>query len=108
MYTIKTLSGIKKEIRVAPDKSISHRALMLSAIASGPTVIEPFLRCDDTAATMRCLQTVGVDVNHSGGDSVLINGQGRYFPCAQPITLNASESGTTMRILSGLLVGQNS
>jgi len=105
MYKIKPLSGIKKEITVPADKSISHRAVIISSLTKAKTKISPFLFSRDTLATVSCLRRLGVDIKLFK-DSVLVEGAGPYFPKTGKIRLSARESGTTMRILSGLLAGQ--
>ena len=107
MYTIKSLSGIEREITVPADKSISHRAVMISAIAKGSTVIKPFLDSDDTRATLECIKQLGIKAERRG-EGLIVEGGGKYFPhpANELARLNASESGTTMRILSGLLCTQ--
>jgi 3-phosphoshikimate 1-carboxyvinyltransferase len=108
MMTIKKINKIKGTFSLPSDKSISHRALMLSSIAGGKTSIDNFLHCDDTAATLNCLLKLGIAVNTSGGSSLIIEGKGLRFKITKPeVRLNAGESGTTMRILSGLLCGQS-
>ena len=56
MYRIKHLSNLAKEIDVPPDKSISHRAAIISSLCKDKTLIKPFLRSDDTLATLDCLR----------------------------------------------------
>jgi len=108
MYKIKPLSSIKKEITVPPDKSISHRAIILSSLCKGKTCISPFVKSEDALATLNCMKKLGVRVELRK-KTLTINGQGMYFkpkPEKSPVSLFAAESGTTMRILSGLLVCQ--
>jgi len=103
MYIIKPLSKTKKEIVVPADKSISHRAIILSSLCEGETCIKPFLESEDASATLECMRKLGI-VAKSSGDSLTITGAGMYLkPKETPVTLLAGESGTTMRILSGLL-----
>ena len=104
-YEIKPLQALKKEIQVPPDKSISHRAVMLSAIGKGKVAIKPFLRSDDTLATLHCISRLGVHT-YLKDDELVVEGAGLQFPCNSAIQLFAQDSGTTMRILSGLLCGQ--
>ncbi|MEI8350515.1 MAG: 3-phosphoshikimate 1-carboxyvinyltransferase [Candidatus Omnitrophota bacterium] len=105
MYTIRPLVGVKKAIVVPADKSISHRAVMLASLAKGMTRIEPILLGDDIMATIDCMKRLGVSVSFDGA-SVSVAGSGLFFPKTEKITLYAHESGTTMRILSGILCGQ--
>jgi 3-phosphoshikimate 1-carboxyvinyltransferase len=79
---------------------------MISSVAGATTVIRPFLHSDDTLATLECVKKLGVSAELKGRE-LIVRGQGRYFSCTEdPVFLDARESGTTMRILSGLLVGQ--
>lgn len=105
MYLIKPITKIIASINVPPDKSISHRALMLSAIANGQTKIEPFIASQDALATLDCLKQLGVKIKR-GKKSVIIYGRGKYFNKTKLVKLFARQSGTTLRILSGLLIGQ--
>lgn len=105
MYRIKHLSNLAKEIDVPPDKSISHRAAIISSLCKDKTLIRPFLRSDDTLATLDCLRKLGVRIEEK--DALLIvEGVGMCFPGDAKLDICARESGTTMRILSGLLVAQ--
>lgn len=105
MKTIKPLSRLKKSIKIASDKSISHRAAIFSAITSGTTEIKSFLKSDDTSATLSCLRKAGIGCNFRK-DSLYVKGKGMFFPKKKQVILFARESGTTIRILTGLLVGQ--
>lgn len=105
MPRIKPLKKIKKTIKLPADKSISHRALMLSAISPGKTTIKNFLDSDDIKATISCLRKLGVKIKRKD-KALIVEGTGKYFPKNKKVTLFAEESGTTIRILSGLLVGQ--
>jgi 3-phosphoshikimate 1-carboxyvinyltransferase len=99
----KPISG---EITVAPDKSISHRAVILSALAKGTGCIKNCLLAEDTLSTMRCIEQLGIRLQ-KGKDEIIIHGQGRqgFKPPALP--LDCGNSGTTMRLMSGLLAGQS-
>lgn len=102
---VSPINRIRGELRVPGDKSISHRAAMLAALAHGESTLENFSSAQDCAATLDCLQALGVRVvrNHS---TVTINGTAPSgFEAPQQI-LNAQNSGTTMRLLAGVLAGQ--
>ena len=105
MYRIKYLSKLAKTIDVPPDKSISHRAAIISSLCKGKTLIKPFLESEDTLATLDCLEKLGVKIEENDS-SLIIDGSGMYFPKSDKTNLYARESGTTMRILSGVLVAQ--
>ncbi|MEW6558132.1 MAG: 3-phosphoshikimate 1-carboxyvinyltransferase [Elusimicrobiota bacterium] len=93
------------EIEVAPDKSISHRALMISAISEGISTIKNFLKADDCISTMICLKKLGVDITEKN-DEIIVKGNGLKLKEPKEI-LDAGNSGTTVRLLSGILAGQN-
>ena len=97
---------LRGKIAVPGDKSISHRSLLFSAIADGDSRIEGLLRSHDVQATRSCLTALGVDIADSEDGAVVIRGGGvRGF--GQPISsLDCVRSGTTMRLLAGLLAGR--
>ena len=85
------------------DKSISHRYAMLAAIARGTSQLENFSTGADCASTLRCLENLGVRCEESGS-KVTIHGSALSAP-SEP--LDCGNSGSTMRMLSGILAGQN-
>ncbi len=87
------------------DKSISHRALMLSAIAEGQSRITGFLDGEDTLATMAAFRAMGVDIQHSSENEVIVDGAGMQGFSIPTTALNLGNSGTSVRLLSGLLSG---
>lgn len=93
-------------LRVPGDKSVSHRALMLAALAEGRSRIDGFLEGEDTRATSRILQQLGVHIEMPHDGSRVVDGVGLrgLQPCAQP--LDCGNAGTGMRLLAGLLAGQ--
>jgi len=94
-------------ISVPGDKSISHRALMLGAVAEGVTQIEGILRGEDCVATLVALEKMGVSINHEPDGSVVIKGVGLQGLRAPLVSLDLGNSGTAMRLLTGLLVSQS-
>lgn len=88
-----------------PDKSITHRALILAALADGSTVISGPSVCADTAATAACLKKLGVRISPSK-NRLTVKGAGLRGLRKPSGPLNAGESGSTMRLLAGLLAGQ--
>lgn len=91
-------------VRVPGDKSISHRAALLGAMASGLTTIRGFLRAEDCLRTLACLRALGVAIDEHEG-TVVVHGTRAWFrPPREP--LDAGNSGTTMRLLAGILAGQ--
>ena len=98
--------AVSGTLRVPGDKSISHRALMLGAIAEGDTHISGFLAGEDCFATARALQALGVNIEHPGATEVLVHGVGAagLSPAAAP--LDMGNAGTAMRLMMGLLAPQ--
>lgn len=88
------------------DKSISHRAALLGSIAEGKTRIKGFLNTGDCLSTLRCLSALGVQIEGVGGEKLIVYGRG-LFGLREPLDiLDAGNSATTMRLLTGLLSGQ--
>ena len=98
----KHLSG---EILVPGDKSISHRAVMLGAIAEGTTTIHGFLPGADCLSTIECFRQLGISINREES-CVTVEGKGLHGLRAGESLLFVGNSGTTMRLMSGLLAGQ--
>jgi 3-phosphoshikimate 1-carboxyvinyltransferase len=102
--TIEPARVLRGRIQVPGDKSISHRAAMLGAIAEGTTAISNFLWADDCRSTLACLRSLGVEIREQDGAAV-VYGRGPGLRPAADI-LDAGNSGTTVRLLSGILAGQ--
>ncbi|AFS40539.1 3-phosphoshikimate 1-carboxyvinyltransferase [Leuconostoc gelidum] len=98
-------SGLHGEITVPGDKSISHRALMFAAIATGDTLIDNFLMSDDVMRTMTVFRELGVDVSQVGSQIKVI-GKGLDSFTKPEHALNMGNSGTSTRLLMGLLSKQ--
>lgn len=101
-------AGLRGTITVAGDKSISHRALMLGAIAQGETQIKGLLLGDDPRSTAQCLRAMGAQISELNRELVVVQGigsdpQGWREP---DDVLNAGNSGTTMRLLLGIMASQ--
>lgn len=96
---------LRGTIDVPGDKSISHRAVMFNAIAEGSAQITHFLPGADCLATITCLRAMGVQINHQG-DSVTVHGVGLRGLREPSDVLDCGNSGTTLRLLTGLLAGQ--
>jgi 3-phosphoshikimate 1-carboxyvinyltransferase len=95
-----SLSG---RIRVPGDKSISHRALMLGAIATGETTIEGLLLGEDPRSTAKCFSLMGAQISELNAERVTVRGVG-IGQLEEPIeVLDAGNSGTTMRLMLGIL-----
>ncbi len=93
-------------VRVPGDKSISHRAVMLGALANGETQVRGFLEGDDALATLATLRALGVRIDGPDAGELLIHGVGLHGLAPAPHALDLGNSGTSMRLLSGLLAGQ--
>jgi 3-phosphoshikimate 1-carboxyvinyltransferase len=89
---------------VPGDKSISHRAAIIGALATGRTVIRNFLRADDCQRTLQCLRELDVRIDDGGDVLTVHGGAGRLV--APTAALDAGNSGTTMRLLAGVLAAQ--
>lgn len=98
--------GLHGRLRVPGDKSISHRAVMLGAIADGVTRISGFLEGEDSLATLGAFRAMGVPIEGPDAGRVRIAGVGLGGLRAPPSALDFGNSGTSMRLLAGLLAGQ--
>jgi 3-phosphoshikimate 1-carboxyvinyltransferase len=102
---IRPARNVAGSLRLPGDKSISHRYAMLAAIAQGDTRLENFSTGADCASTLGCVRALGVEVEHNK-NSVVIHGRGaQLHPPKSP--LDCGNSGSTMRMLSGILAGQD-
>ncbi|MDN5361377.1 MAG: 3-phosphoshikimate 1-carboxyvinyltransferase [Moorella sp. (in: firmicutes)] len=88
------------------DKSISHRAALIGALADGTTTINGFLAGADCLSTLACLRALGVDITGPDAGRVTVRGRGLNSLCEPETVLDAGNSGTTMRLLLGVLAGQ--
>lgn len=104
--TVHPTSRLRGTLTVPGDKSISHRALMLGAIASGATVVTRCLDAEDCRATHAAFSAMGVPI-HWQGDEVRIEGRGLRGLTAPSRPIDCGNSGTTMRLLLGILAGQS-
>ncbi len=99
------VKSMKGTLTVPGDKSISHRAIMLGAIAKGTTEIHGFLQSADCLSTISCFQSMGVDITQNK-NIIRVAGKGMHQLKAAPSSLNVGNSGTTIRLLSGILCAQ--
>lgn len=106
-FLVKPSTVVDATVRVPGDKSISHRALLLGAIANGRTTVSGFLPGDDCLATLAALQAMGVDIVRDGADRVTIDGVGLDGLRAPDGPLDLGNSGTAMRLFCGLLAAQS-
>lgn len=103
---ITPVRGLRGEITVPGDKSISHRVIMLGSLAHGETVATNFLSGEDCLATIRCFRALGVEINGPDRGVVRIRGCGLRGLREPHDVLDAGNSGTAMRLLLGILAGQ--
>ena len=103
---IKPVNCLKGEINLPGDKSISHRAAIFAALAEGETRIENFASSADCASTLDCLENLGVEIERENS-TVVIKGVGKTGFTKPEKELDCGNSGTTMRLLAGVLAGQN-
>ena len=118
--TVKPAEKIKAEIRVPGDKSISHRAIMIGSVAKGETIVNNFLASADCLATVECFRKMGIEIEiindtvpagrqglqMTNEGKIFIKGKG-LFGLKQPKgVLDVGNSGTTIRLIAGILAGQ--
>lgn len=103
---IKKIKSIKGTIEVPGDKSISHRAVMLAALADGDTEIYGFLKGADCLATIDCFRKMGINIEETN-EKITVHGNGLHGLKAPSEMLYTANSGTTTRLLCGILAGQN-
>jgi 3-phosphoshikimate 1-carboxyvinyltransferase len=106
VITIKPAASVKGEITVPGDKSISHRSIMLGAIANGTTTVRGFLRGGDNMSTMGAFRSMGVQIDDDG-ETVVIQGKGLHGLVEPGDVIDCGNSGTTIRLITGLLAGQS-
>ncbi|HQR47976.1 MAG TPA: 3-phosphoshikimate 1-carboxyvinyltransferase [Steroidobacteraceae bacterium] len=105
-YRVSPAAGIAGEVTVPGDKSISHRALMLGALASGTTRVTGFLEGEDCLATLRAVAALGVEVRRPGAGEVIVEGVGLDGFKAPAVPLDMGNAGTAMRLFMGILSSQ--
>lgn len=103
---IKKLTNLHGELTVPGDKSISHRAVMFGSLAKGTTKITHFLEGADCLSTISCFRKMGIDIENNSGE-ILVHGKGLHGLSAPVDILDVGNSGTTTRLISGILAGQN-
>ena len=111
---VKYRGPLRGEINPPPDKSISHRAIMLSSLAEGKSVVRNFLHAEDPMRTLEAFRQMGIEIEESGQPSafssqqkdVIIIGKGLRGLSKPSGTIDCGNSGTTMRLMSGVLSGQ--
>jgi 3-phosphoshikimate 1-carboxyvinyltransferase len=98
--------SLRGRLRVPGDKSISHRSIMLGSLADGETHIAGFLEGEDSLATLRAFRAMGVVIDGPDKGAVTVHGVGMHGLTAPREPLDLGNSGTSMRLMSGLLAGQ--
>jgi len=104
---IKPSNGLRGEVELPGDKSISHRVVLCAAIAGGDTEIRGFLAGEDTLNTVKAVQRMGIKVEGVGTDHLVIQGKDLHGLSEPADVLDMGNSGTGMRLLAGLLAGQD-
>ena len=105
--TVRAARRLRGTIEPPGDKSISHRAAILNAIAHGEAVVENFQTGADCLATVRCLRALGIRIESPTAGILRVHGVGRSGLREAAAVLNAANSGTTLRLLAGLLAAQH-
>lgn len=105
-YLVQPIARAAGAVRVPGDKSISHRALMLGGIAEGVTEVRGFLESEDCLATLRAMRALGVRIEETAPRAVRVHGVGLKGLRAAAHALDMGNSGTAMRLMTGLLAGQ--
>lgn len=105
MNDIRNTKGLRGEITVPGDKSISHRAVMFGSLAGGLTEVTNFLQGADCLSTIECFRRMGIEIENTP-DKILIHGKGLHGLHAPSASLDAGNSGTTTRLISGILAAQ--
>lgn len=103
---ITKVNGLKGEITIPGDKSISHRSIMLGALANGTTTVKGFLMGEDCLSTIDCFRKLGIEIDVTD-ELVTIHGKGLHGLTKPDCELYTGNSGTTTRIISGILAGQD-
>ena len=106
-YHAAPVTRVSGSLSVPGDKSISHRALLLGAVAEGRTRITGFLESEDCHATLSALRALGVPMEQPAANVVVVTGVGMHGMHASATPLDMGNAGTAMRLFMGLLCGQN-
>lgn len=105
MIELTAITGLKGRVTIPGDKSISHRCIMFGSIAKGTTEINNFLQGADCRATMNCFRNLGIEIEETES-AILVHGNGLHGLKAPKTILDVGNSGTTTRLISGILAGQ--
>ena len=99
------VNSLKGEVTIPGDKSISHRAVMFGSLAEGTTEVTNFLQGADCLSTISCFRKLGIEIENTS-QQILIHGKGLHGLTEPSDTLDTGNSGTTTRLISGILAGQ--
>ncbi|WP_316347011.1 3-phosphoshikimate 1-carboxyvinyltransferase [Desulfuromonas acetoxidans] len=105
--TVSASRGLRGEITVPGDKSISHRSVMFGSLAKGVTRVSGFLQGEDNLSTVKAFRAMGVTIDQPGDGELVIHGLGVHGLQEPADVLDCGNSGTTIRLMSGLLAGQS-
>jgi 3-phosphoshikimate 1-carboxyvinyltransferase len=100
---------LRGELRPPPDKSVSHRAALIGAMADGPTRITGYLNSEDTRATLKAVEAIGAEVregDHDGHGGLFVEVEGTGLRGPRPSEIDVGNAGTLLRIMPGWLAGQ--
>lgn len=100
------VNRLNGEINIPGDKSISHRSIMLGSLSKGTTEITNFLQGADCLSSIDCFRKMGIEI-HNNGDSVIVHGKGLHGLSKPKERLDVGNSGTTTRLISGILAAQD-
>ena len=103
---IKRAKGLSGEVSIKGDKSISHRSIMLGSLAKGDTEVYGFLQGADCLSSIRCFSQMGIDIENDK-EKVIIHGKGLHGLSKPTDELDVGNSGTTIRLMSGILAAQD-
>ena len=103
---IKKAKKLSGSLAIPGDKSISHRAVMFGSLAEGTTRITNFLEGADCLSTISCFRKMGINIENTEGE-ILVHGKGLHGLSTPSETLDVGNSGTTTRLISGILAGQD-
>ena len=105
-FRVRPVARLTGAAEVPGDKSVSHRAALLGALANGPTEVHGFLEAEDCLRTIAAVQALGADVTRKGPGHFRIVGAGRYGLQEPTDVIDCGNSGTAVRLLLGVLAGQ--
>src|SRR5438552_593838 len=104
-WKIRRAPLIQTELTVPGDKSISHRAVIFASLANGTCVLSGFLSSEDCMATVNAMRSLGIDIEQPEPNTLVVHGKKRVLT-APAHDIDCGNSGTTMRLLAGLLAAQ--